>query len=84
MAKARPQTERQGAAPGPAYPPGWFTEDIRAHDWPPKFRASTAGDDMARSARLRAAATQGRAESQARGVGWGTGTLTWLNGAHQA
>ena len=80
MAKARRRTD----APGPAYPPGWFTQDMLLHNWPPGWRPSSFGDDISRAARLRAAATQGRIESQERGVGWGKGTLTWLNGAHRA
>lgn len=61
--------------PKPAYPPRYFTELMRRHNWPPGF-VSRTGDDT----RTVAAADANRAmrETDARavaGIGWGTGTI---------
>ena len=60
--------------PTPArdYPPGYFTELIRAANWPPRFE-SRIGHDAADLKRYQAALV-GRTAALANGHGWGAGT----------
>ena len=61
--------------PTPArdYPPGYFTELIRAANWPPRFEPSMFYD--AAAAQRYRAAQIGREISRENGQGWGaTGT----------
>ena len=57
------------------YPPGFFTELMRRHDWPPGFVSRT--DDDARTVAI-ADANRAMRETDARavaGIWWGTGTI---------
>lgn len=61
--------------PKPSYTPGFFTELMRRHDWPPGF-VSRTGDDV-RTVAI-ADANRAMSEKDARavaGIGWGTGTI---------
>lgn len=60
--------------PRPPYTPGFFTELMRRHNWPPGFVSRTADDPKAAGI---AETHRAMRETDARavaGIGWGTGT----------
>lgn len=63
--------------PPASYPPGYFTELIRAHDWPPKFEPRYAHDDTEWKRRM--AGIAAREVAIATGAGWNTGTIVLPN-----
>lgn len=64
----------QRGTPAVEYPPGYFTELIRRHNWPPRFEPhGIDGADLSDQRRL--AALVGRERAADAGVGWGSGTM---------
>lgn len=77
----RHDSRRRTAAPIPEHMlvPGYFTELIRRHNWPPMFESRLAAP-ASRDAHLRGAAAIAHRERQAQdGIGWGTGTSVMPN-----
>lgn len=73
--KRHPAAKRRAAAPIPEHmlAPGYFTELIRLHNWPPMFASRI---DVDRAAVLKGAAAIAQRERAAHtGEGWASGTL---------
>lgn len=72
---ARKAAAEAVAAAPTEYPPGYFTELMARHDWPPLFSSQLSRVDWRAgpSASMRASATRERAF--ANGEGWGSGTI---------
>jgi hypothetical protein len=73
-AKYRKKAEPEPVSP--AYPPGYFTELIRRHDWPPSFEpmqhvSSLLASGMTLSEQASALIERGRAQ----GRGYASGTI---------
>lgn len=56
------------------YVPGYFTEDMRAHDWPPGFVAAAPTDRLGLRISARAA-LENRERMAETGQGWAGGTV---------
>jgi len=56
-----------------AYPPGWFTELIRLHNWPPGF--VSALDREKPEFKPHVTTDEQRERQIAAGYGWGSGTV---------
>lgn len=70
----KPGRRRAAAAPAPDYRPGYFTELVRAHDWPPGFvSAVTRAPGEQDAAKLSQQARENR--EAGRGFGQGGGTI---------
>lgn len=67
----RARRRRALPAPARAYPPGYFLELVRKHDWPPGF--VPAADAPGKAGRPVASLTE-RERQAVLGIGWGTGT----------
>ena len=72
-------TKRRRTKPKPvAYPDGFFTSLMRAHNWPPGFVSRTTAKDGAPVDASRRS-TAAREEAMRSGLWWGTGTLPLSN-----
>lgn len=63
-------------APAREYPPGYFTELVRRHNWPPGFESRIGDEDTARPNVVAAAAARERQSQD--GTGWGNGTVVGM------
>jgi hypothetical protein len=69
--------------PTKTYPPGYFTESMTRHNWPPRFVSKM--DAASTSAHHQRASAKARELAVEHGLGWGTGTIVLPNTPkHQA
>lgn len=61
------------------YPPGYFTELIRKHDWPPQWQSQLGRIETSSQVLGQAAARAERWKAAVKGKGWAQGTVVLPN-----
>lgn len=72
---ARHRSRESAARLDCGYPPGYFSELVVKHDWPPEFRPSTAVVDRISGSAASARSSATREAAAARGEAWGIGRI---------